>query len=92
MTVDTFGLSGVNVSCIPFSGVERSFSSMNRLCTRLRQRLTPCHLDNLLLIAQEGPEVLHRDKLKAMVYSWHSRASRRIQIPDDYNEEAAISS
>ena len=31
MTVDTFRLSGVNVSCIPFSGVERSFSSMNRL-------------------------------------------------------------
>lgn len=64
------------------AGVERSFSTMNRICTRLRQRLTPSHMDNLLLVVQEGPDTLTRDQLKDVVYKWHCTGSRRIQIPD----------
>lgn len=69
------------------AGVERSFSTMNRICTRLRQRLTPRHLDNLLLVVQEGPDTLTRDQLKEMVYRWHRTGSRRIQIPDGCSSE-----
>ena len=68
-------------SLFRFLGVERSFSTMNRLCTRLRQRLTPDHLSHLLLIAQEGPEVLTRENLKDLVYVWYSQKPRRIQLP-----------
>lgn len=69
------------------AGVERSFSTMNRICTRLRQRLTPRHLDNLLLVVQEGPDTLTRDRLKDMVYRWHRTGSRRIVIPDGCSSE-----
>ena len=50
------------VSPIGTAGVEkRSFSSMNRLCNKLRQRLTPEHLSQLLLISQQGPEQITAD-------------------------------
>ena len=62
-------------------GVERSFSTMNRLCSRLRQRLTSDHLHHLLLIAQEGPEIITRAQLQEIIYHWHSQRPRRIQLP-----------
>ena len=61
-------------------GVERSFSTMNRLWSRLRQRLTSDHLHNLLLIAQEGPEIITRAQLQEIIYHWHSQRPRRIQL------------
>ena len=64
-----------------FAGVERSFSSMNRLCNRLRQRLTPDHLDQLIIIAQEGPDLLTRTQLTEIVYKWYTSQARRIQLP-----------
>lgn len=67
------------------AGVERSFSSMNRLCSRLRQRLTPDHLDQLILIAQEGPELLTRAQLQEVVYKWYTNQSRRIQLPKHFS-------
>jgi hypothetical protein len=65
------------------AGVERSFSSLNRLCNKLRQRLTPEHLSQLLLIAQEGPEpnLFKRQQLIDIVYLWYDQAPRRIQLP-----------
>ena len=63
------------------AGVERSFSIMNRLCTQLRQRMTSEHLDQLVLIAQEGPEELSRVQLMAVLYTWYKLKPRRIQLP-----------
>ena len=39
------------------ASVERSFSSMNRILTKLRNRLTINHLDSLMKISIEGPEI-----------------------------------
>lgn len=69
------------VSPIGTAGVERSFSSMNRLCNKLRQRLTPEHLSQLLLISQQGPEQISRLELTDIVYLWYAQRPRRIQLP-----------
>ena len=63
-----------------FSGVERSFSSMNRVCTKLRQRMTPDHLSQLLLISIEGPEVLSRREIVNVVYIWYTRREIKIDV------------
>ena len=69
------------VSPIGTAGVERSFSVMSRLCNKLRQRLTPQHLSQLLLISQEGPEHITRQELTEIVYMWYNQGARRIQLP-----------
>ena len=55
----TLALLGcILLSCpLGTANVERSFSVMSRICNKLRQRLTPEHLDNLMLVSIEGPEV-----------------------------------
>jgi hypothetical protein len=63
------------------SGVERSFSTMNRVCNRLRQRLTTEHLSDLLLISHEGLEQLNRSQLADIVYTWHDARPRKLQLP-----------
>ena len=79
-------LAGIIVACpVGTAGVERSFSTMNRLCTRLRQRLTPQHLNKLLMIVQEGPTELTRDELKQIAYLWLQQKPRRIQFPPPAN-------
>ena len=39
------------------ASVERSFSTMNRLLDSLRSNLLACHLDALMRISIEGPEI-----------------------------------
>ena len=68
------------VSPIGTAGVERSFPAMNRLCNKLRQRLTPQHLSQLLLISQEGPEHITRQELTEIGYMWYNQGARRIQL------------
>jgi len=63
------------------AGVERSFSAMNRICNRLRQRLTDSHLSQLMLISHEGPELLSRQDLQEIAYYWYRQSPRRIQLP-----------
>jgi len=41
---------------------------MNRLCTKLRQRLTPDDLNQLMLISQEGPVRLVKKDLSNIIY------------------------
>ena len=48
----------------------------------LRQQLTDSHLSQLLLISQEGPEILSRNELFDIVYIWYKSGDRRIQLPD----------
>jgi len=75
-------IAGIVLACpIATAGVERSFSTMNRLCNKLRQRLTPEHLDQLLLISQEGPDTPSRRDLIDIIYVWYSKKPRKIQLP-----------
>ena len=39
------------------AGVERSFSTLNRILSRTRYRLTPEHVKHLMLIIIEGPKI-----------------------------------
>ena len=53
---------------------------MNRLCTRLRQRLTPEHLANALLVSEEG----HFDndsEIRTVIQHWNNQKQRRIVFP-----------
>ena len=43
------------------ASVERSFSQMRLLKTRLRSRINDCNLARLMHIATEGPELVHVD-------------------------------
>ena len=45
------------------ANVEKSLSVMSRICNRLRQRLTADHLNHLVLISIEGPDVLTEQQL-----------------------------
>ena len=63
------------------ASVERSFSTMSRVCTRLRQRISPETLDHCLRVSIEGPSVLSSEQAALIVHKWHSlHSSRRIQI------------
>ena len=59
--------------CLPVStaSVERSFSSMKTIKTRLRNRLTDA---SLMLIAIEGPDELSDSNLNNIVDTWSVRA------------------
>ena len=94
---DTFPLlskiAGIMVACpVGTAGVERSFSTMNRLCSKLRQRMTQEHLSSLLLISQEGPAKPNRKELMEIVYIWYIQKTRRIQLPTHTSELPQLTS
>ena len=53
--------------------VERSFSSMRQVKTRLRNRLGQETLDYAMCICIEGPEKLNDSELEAIVQDWKDR-------------------
>ena len=63
------------------ASVERSFSTMNRVLTRLRQRLSTSNMEACMLVAIEGPPKLSEDEARAIVQIWHGQKERRIRIP-----------
>ena len=58
--------------------VERSFSTINRIATRLRKRLLPEHLRDAMLVSSEGSSF---NDFATIVYLWHSKKPRRLPIP-----------
>lgn len=64
------------------ANVERSFCTMNRVCDKIRQRLTPEHLNELMVISIEGPETLSDADAKEISYIWHNLHARKIQFPE----------
>ena len=68
------------IICAPLgtATVERSFSTMNRIATRLRQRLLPEHLRDAMLVSSEGSSF---NDFATIVYLWHSKKPRRLPIP-----------
>ena len=66
---------------IPVStaSVERSFSQMKMIKTRLRNSLSDCSLSHLMRITIEAPEVLSESDLEEIVDVWQ-RKSRRVNV------------
>lgn len=60
--------------------VERDFSSMNRILTKLRNRLTTEHLDQLMRISIEGPNTLNEQTKEEIINYWKTVKPRRLPI------------
>ena len=63
---------------IPVStaSVERSFSQMKLIKTRLRNALSDCSLSHLVKIAIETPAILSDSDLEEIVNVWQRKSSR----------------
>ena len=59
--------------------VERSFSQMKLIKTRLRNSLTEGRLTQLMRIAMEPPDQLREDEIEVILDNWN-RKPRRISI------------
>ena len=63
------------------ASVEHSFSTMARICNRMRQRLLPENLCHCLRVSIEGPTVLTDEQAVDIVKKWHAQTPhRRIRI------------
>ena len=63
------------------ASVERSFSTMGRICNRLRQRILPENLAHCMRTSIEGPATLTVEQSSDIVKKWYSmRSIQRIQI------------
>ena len=76
-------LSKIGAICLSIpvttASVERSFSQMKLIKTRLRSRLNDKSLSNLMKIALESPDELTDSHLEEVVNVWN-RKSRRIVV------------
>jgi hypothetical protein len=57
--------------------VERSFSALNRVCSKLRSKLTPSRLGDLLCITLNQDLVPAID-IDVLIHSWASKGNRRV--------------
>ena len=63
------------------AAVEHSFSTMNRICYRLRQRILPENLVYCMKVTTEGPKELTGKQAALIARKWHSlEPNRQIQI------------
>ena len=62
------------------ASVERSFSAMKTIKTRLRNRLTDSSLGNLLKIAIEGPEKISDLDLDNIIDIWSMVKARALPV------------
>ena len=76
-------LSKIGAICLSIpvttASVERSFSQMKLIKTRLRSSLNDKSLSNLMKIALESPDELTDSHLEEVVNVWN-RKSRRIAV------------
>lgn len=72
----------VKLSCIPVStaSAERSFSTMNRLITKLRNRLGQETIQDLMKISIEGPEELSDELKEIIVDKFAKKKQRRLRL------------
>ena len=59
------------------ASVERSFSTMVRICNRLGQRMLAENLALCMRISAEGPNTLTAEQSEKIVRKWHSRHDDR---------------
>lgn len=60
--------------------VERSFSQMKLVKTRLRNRLGDDTLDMLMTIGIEGPKTLNDEQLNMIIELWKNQKHRRLPV------------
>ena len=67
--------------CLPVSiaSVERSFSQMKLIKSRLRSRLSEISLTQLMKIAIEGPDKLSESDIEQVISVWN-RKPRRVSV------------
>ena len=70
------------VTIIPSStaSVERSFSTMNDICTTLRAKLGQQTLENLLRMCLEGPSEFSDSELDELVLKFKHKKERKIKL------------
>ena len=68
--------------CLPVStaSVERSFSAMKTIKTRLRNRLSDTSLSHLMTIAIEGPNTLSDQDLDSIIDVWSTMKNRVLHV------------
>lgn len=62
------------------ASVERSFSTMNRILTKARNRMTPETLMHCMMISIEGPNIPTEDFLDEVVHLYAIKKFRRIRL------------
>jgi hypothetical protein len=70
----------VSVLPVATATVERSFSNMKLVKTRLRSQLGDDTLDHAMRVCIEGPERLNNDSLEAITDNWKEQKSRRLHV------------
>ncbi|UJR22121.1 hypothetical protein I4U23_025185 [Adineta vaga] len=68
------------IAPISTAAVERDFFTMNRVLTKLRNRLIIEHLDQLIRISIEGEEVLNEEMKKEIINHWKNVKPRRLAV------------
>ena len=61
------------------ASVERSFSAMNRVCTKLRSRLTPSRLGDLVCITL-NQDLASKIDIDILIDSWAAKGNRRVNV------------
>ena len=81
MFPNLFRLAEIAV-CLPVTtaSVERSFSHMKMIKTKLRNRLNESSLHHLMMIAIEGPDKLRDKDLEEIMEMWKNKVPRRIPL------------
>lgn len=68
------------IAPISTATVERDFSTMNRVLTKLRNRLTTEHIDQLMRISIEGADTLNEEMKEEIINYWKKVKPRRLAV------------
>jgi len=68
------------IAPISTTTVERDFSTMNRILTKLRNRLIIEHVDQLMRISIEGPDILNEEIKEEIINNWKKVKPRRLAV------------
>ncbi|CAF1226605.1 unnamed protein product [Rotaria sordida] len=70
----------LRVAPISTATVERNFSTMNRILTKLRNQLTTQHVDQLMRISIEGADTLNEETKEEIINYWKKVKPRRLAV------------
>ena len=65
------------IAPISTSTLERDFSTMNRILTKLRNRLTTEYVEQLMRISIEGTNILNEETKNEIINCWKLKKPRR---------------
>ena len=68
------------IAPISTAAVERNFSAMNRILTKLCNQLTTRHLDELIRVSIEDPNTLSETIKGEIINCWKLEKQRRLQV------------